>query len=383
MTDIAVIGGGPAGLTAALYAARAGKSVTVYERECIGGQITRAPQVENYPGAENISGLQLGDRMAAQAEAAGAEISLTDVQKIAKESSGIFRLDTDDGEYYAKAVIYACGARPKTLGLPGEAELVGHGVSYCALCDGSFFRGKDVAVVGGGNSAFDDVLLLSERCRHVTLIHRRSSFRAEQILVERVKQRNNISFLTDTTVSELIQENGQLTALMLKSKIEKNETLSASGLFVALGRLPDTQLLIGLAPLDENGYVFTDEKTVIPETPGLFAAGDCREKSVRQLTTAVSDALLFIGIVFYIKAHADAAGSLRKAHFVCLDTEGHTRILSAVKPHKISKNKLAVLPFSRRPLIKGSAGPEYSLIPYHLAVLHIGKGFGNIYMYIL
>jgi len=289
MTDIAVIGGGPAGLTAALYAARAGKTVTVYERECIGGQITRAPQVENYPGSGRVSGLQLGDRMAAQAEAAGAVISLTDVQKIVKETSGFFRLDTDDGEYYAKAVIYACGARPKTLGLPGEAELVGHGVSYCALCDGSFFRGKDVAVVGGGNSAFDDVLLLSERCRHVTLIHRRSSFRAEQILVERVKQRNNISFLTDTTVSELIQENGQLTALMLKSKTEKNKTLSASGLFVALGRLPDTQLLIGLAPLDENGYVFTDEKTVIPETPGLFAAGDCREKSVRQLTTAVSD----------------------------------------------------------------------------------------------
>ena len=289
MTDIAVIGGGPAGLTAALYAARAGKTVTVYERECIGGQITRAPQVENYPGTGTVSGLQLSDRMAAQAEAAGAEISLTDVQKIVKESSGIFRLDTDDGEYYAKAVIYACGARPRTLGLPGEAELIGHGISYCALCDGSFFREQAVAVVGGGNSAFDDALLLSERCRHVTLIHRRSSFRAEQILVERVKQCNNISLLTDMTVSELIQENGQLTGLKLKSKIGKGETLSVSGLFVALGRLPDTQVLVGLAPLDENGYVFTDGKMAVPETPGLFAAGDCRIKSVRQLTTAVSD----------------------------------------------------------------------------------------------
>ena len=289
MTDIAVIGGGPAGLTAALYAARAGKTVTVYERECIGGQITRAPQVENYPGTGTVSGLQLSDRMAAQAEAAGAEISLTDVQKIVKESSGIFRLDTDDGEYYAKAVIYACGARPRTLGLPGEAELIGHGISYCALCDGSFFREQAVAVVGGGNSAFDDALLLSERCRHVTLIHRRSSFRAEQILVERVKQCNTISLLTDMTVSELIQENGQLTGLKLKSKIGKGETLSVSGLFVALGRLPDTQVLVGLAPLDENGYVFTDGKMAVPETPGLFAAGDCRIKSVRQLTTAVSD----------------------------------------------------------------------------------------------
>ena len=289
MTDIAVIGGGPAGLTAALYAARAGKTVTVYERECIGGQITRAPQVENYPGSGRVSGLQLGDRMAAQAEAAGAGISLTDVQKIAKESSGIFRLDTDDGEYCAKAVIYACGARPRTLGLPGEAELVGHGISYCALCDGSFFKDRDVTVVGGGNSAFDDALLLSERCHHVTLIHRRRSFRAEQILVERVKHRNNISLLTDMTVSELIQENGHLTGLALKSKVGKDETLPVSGLFVALGRLPDTELLTGLAALDENGYVISDEKMAVSETPGLFAAGDCRTKSVRQLTTAVSD----------------------------------------------------------------------------------------------
>lgn len=289
MTDIAVIGGGPAGLTAALYAARAGKTVTVYERECIGGQITRAPLVENYPGAGMVSGLQLGDSMAAQAETAGAVISLTDVQKIVKESSGVFRLYTDDGECYAKAVIYACGARPRTLGLPGEAELIGHGVSYCALCDGSFFKEQDVTVIGGGNSAFDDALLLSERCHHVTLIHRRSSFRAEQTLVERAKQRNNISLLTDTTVSELLQENGQLTGLTLQSETEKVETMPISGLFVALGRLPDTELLIGLAALDENGYVISDEKTVVSETPGLFVAGDCRIKSVRQLTTAVSD----------------------------------------------------------------------------------------------
>ena len=289
MTDIAVIGGGPAGLAAALYAARTGKTVTVYERECIGGQITRAPLVENYPGTGTVSGLRLGDSMAAQAEAAGAVISLTDVQKMVKETSGIFRLDTDDGECYAKAVIYACGARPKTLGLPGEAELIGHGVSYCALCDGSFFKEQNVAVVGGGNSAFDDALLLSERCHHVTLIHRRSSFRAEQILVERVKQCNNISLLIDMTVSELIQKNGQLTGLALKSKIGKDETLPVSGLFVALGRLPDTQVLVGLATLDENGYVISDEKMAVSETPGLFIAGDCRIKSVRQLTTAVSD----------------------------------------------------------------------------------------------
>lgn len=304
MTDIAVIGGGPAGLTAALYAARAGKTVTVYERECLGGQITRAPLVENYPGTGTIPGLQLGDRMAAQAEAAGVGISLTDVQKIVRESSGKFRLDTDDGEYYSKSVIYACGARPKTLGLSGEAELIGHGISYCALCDGSFFKEQPVAVVGGGNSAFDEALLLSERCSHVTLIHRSDRFRAEQILVERVKLRNNISLLTDKTVSELIQENGQLTGLALKSKIGKDETLPVSGLFVALGRLPDTQVLVGLATLDENGYVISDEKMAVSETPGLFIAGDCRIKSVRQLTTAVSDGTIAaISACEYLEKH--------------------------------------------------------------------------------
>lgn len=304
MTDIAVIGGGPAGLTAALYAARAGKTVTVYERECIGGQITRAPLVENYPGAGTVSGLQLGDRMAAQAETAGAGISLTDVQKIAKEASGVFRLDTDDGAYRAKAVIYACGARPRALGLPGEAELIGHGVSYCALCDGGFFKEQDVAVVGGGSSAFDDALLLSERCHHVTLIHRRSSFRAEQILVERVKQRNNISLLTDTTVSKLIQENGQLTGLKLKRKSGKDETLPVSGLFVSIGRQPDTELLTGLAALDENGYVISDEEMAVSETPGVFVAGDCRIKRVCQLTTAVSDGTVAaVSACAYLEKH--------------------------------------------------------------------------------
>ena len=289
MIDIAVIGGGPAGLTAALYAARAGKTVTVYERECIGGQITQALQVENYPGTGTVSGLQLGDSMAAQAEAAGSEISLTDVQKITKETTGFFRLDTDDGKYYAKAVIYACGARPRTLGIPGEAELIGHNVSYCALCDGNFYRGQNVAVIGGGSSAFNDALLLSEQCHHITLIHRRSIFRAEQALIDRAKLQNNISLLTDMTVSELIQENGKLSGLTLKRKDGKSESLSVSGLFVALGRIPDTELLVDLTELDENGYVFTNEQMAVSGISGLFAAGDCRVKSVRQLTTAVSD----------------------------------------------------------------------------------------------
>ena len=289
MIDIAVIGGGPAGLTAALYAARAGKQVMVFEKECIGGQITRSPQVENYPGTGTVSGLQLGDSMAAQAEKAGAEISLSDVQKITKESMDYFRIDTDDGEFYAKSVIYSCGARPRTLGLPGEEGLVGKGISYCALCDGSFFRGQDVAVVGGGNSAFDDALLLSENCRKVTLIHRGSNFRAEYVQVNKAARRANITFMTDTVITELIEEGGLLKALTVQNAAEGKQTVAVSGLFVALGRLPDTELLIGIAERNEDGYVYTDDRMACLGTPGLFIAGDCRSKRVRQLTTAVAD----------------------------------------------------------------------------------------------
>lgn len=289
MTDIAVIGGGPAGLTAALYAARAGKQVEVFEKECIGGQITRAPQVENYPGIETASGMWIGDNMAAQAEKAGAGISLADVLKIRKEQAGYFRLETDDGESYAKAVIYACGARPRILGLPGEEELVGKGLSYCALCDGSFFEGQDVVVVGGGNSAFDDALLLSEKCRKVIIIHRRSTFRAEYIQLQKAENRANIFFMTDTVVEELIAESGHLKALTVLNAAKEKQNIAVSGLFVALGRLPDTEMLIELAERSEDGYVYTDDRMACLKTPGLFIAGDCRAKKVRQLTTAVAD----------------------------------------------------------------------------------------------
>ena len=169
MTDIAVIGGGPAGLTAALYAARAGRSVTVFESSSFGGQITRSPLVENYPGLGTVSGLELGDRMYTQTEAAGADLAFSGVQRIERPTDGTFLLETEDGPVTARAVIYAAGAKPRTLGLPGEEDLVGRGVSYCALCDGPFFAGQDTAVAGGGNTAVEDALFLAERCRRVTL----------------------------------------------------------------------------------------------------------------------------------------------------------------------------------------------------------------------
>ena len=288
MIDIAVVGGGPAGLTAALYAARAGRSVTVFEGNAFGGQITQSPLVENYPGLGNISGMELGDRMYVQAEQAGATLSFFGVEALQKTEHGTFLLATDDGTAEARAVIYAAGAAPRHLDLPGEEALVGRGLSYCALCDGAFFANQDVAVAGGGNTALEDALYLSERCRSVTLIHRRDTFRAEAALVERARATKNLTILTQAQITALQAQDGNLTRLVLQKQDGTREFLPVSGLFVAFGRVPDTALLSNLADRDNSGYLLTDDQ-LQTQTPGLFAAGDCRHKQIRQLTTAVSD----------------------------------------------------------------------------------------------
>ena len=288
MIEVAVVGGGPAGLTAALYAARAGRSVTVFEGNSFGGQITQSPLVENYPGLANVSGMELGDRMYIQAEQAGATLSFSGVETIQKSATGTFLLTTEDGIVEALSVIYAAGAAPRHLELPGEDALVGRGLSYCALCDGAFFANQDVAVAGGGNTALEDALYLSERCRSVTLIHRRNTFRAESALVERAKATGNLTIVTQAQITALLAQDGNLTGLLLQKQDGTAKALAVSGLFVAFGRVPDTAPLSGLAPRDEQGYVLTDDQMQTP-TPGLFAAGDCRHKQIRQLTTAVSD----------------------------------------------------------------------------------------------
>ena len=288
MIEIAVVGGGPAGLTAALYAARAGRSVTVFEGNSFGGQITQSPLVENYPGMAQISGMELGDRMYVQAEQAGAALSFSGVEALQKTEHGTFLLATDDGTVEARAVIYAAGAASRHLELPGEENLVGRGLSYCALCDGAFFANQDVAVAGGGNTALEDALYLSERCRTVTLIHRRDTFRAESALVERAKNTKNLTMVTGAQILELCAQDGNLTGLVLQKQDGTRTSLVVSGLFVAFGRVPDTAPLSDLAARDEQGYLVTDDQLQTP-TPGLFAAGDCRRKQVRQLTTAVSD----------------------------------------------------------------------------------------------
>lgn len=288
MTDILIIGGGPAGLTAALYAARAGKTVKVFERESFGGQITQAHLVDNFPGLPGISGMELGDKFCAHAMDAGAEVNFAAVHSLSRQENGTFLAETDDGAVEARAVIFAGGAKPRPLSVEREEDLIGQGVSYCALCDGAFFQGQDVAVVGGGNTAFSDALVLAETCRSVTIVHRRHGFRAEATQIKAVEDTKNIKLMVPYTVAGLEGEN-QLSGLTLRhAETGELTTLPVSGVFVALGRVPDTALLADLADLDPSGFAASDE-SCRTRTPGLFIAGDCRSKSIRQLTTAVAD----------------------------------------------------------------------------------------------
>ena len=284
--DLIIIGGGPAGLTAATYARRAGKSVLVLEKAAFGGQITWSPNVENFPGDLAVSGTELGDRFLEQAMNQGAEVELEEVTSIEKTDSG-FLLSADSGaQYTARTVIVATGARPRMIGLPKEEELVGSGISYCAVCDGAFYNGKTVAVYGGGSSALQDALLLSETCSKVYLIHRRSTFRGEAALVQALKARSNVTFLLDTTI-EALQGDGELTSVTL-NRDGQTESLSLDGLFVAIGHVPDLSVFSSLLSLDAAGYALSGEDCLTP-TPGLFVAGDCRAKKIRQVTTAVAD----------------------------------------------------------------------------------------------
>ena len=288
MIDIVIIGGGPAGLTAAIYAARAGRTVTVCERETLGGQITQSHQVDNYPGLPRISGMELSDAFCAQAMDAGAEIAFASVESIIQNPDGTFTVKTDDEPIHAKAVIFATGARPRSMGIKNEEALIGKGISYCALCDGAFFKGKDVVVVGGGNTAFSDALFLSKLCNHVTLVHRRNSFRAEQASVELARNTSNITLMTPYSPVG-IEADGSVTGLMVKQMESGEEkTVPASAVFVAFGRQPDCSLIADFADFDEQGYVAAGENCST-KTPGLYVAGDCRSKEVRQLTTATAD----------------------------------------------------------------------------------------------
>ena len=285
MYDVIIIGGGPAGLTAATYARRAGKSVLVIEKSAFGGQITWSPKVENFPTRLSVSGTELGDMLLEQAIEQGAEVELDEVVSV--RDGEIKTVVCDSGaEFEGRALIIAVGARPRMLGLDREEELIGAGVCYCAVCDGAFYAGKTVAVNGGGNSALQDALLLSEKCAKVYLIHRRDSFRGETVLVEALKKRPNVEFVLNARVTALLGED-ELTALAVEQD-GTERSIPVDGLFVAIGHQPDNGVFASLLELDQKGYALSGEDCRTG-TPGVFIAGDCRKKAVRQVTTAVSD----------------------------------------------------------------------------------------------
>ena len=285
MHDIIVIGGGPAGLTAALYALRGGKSVLIIEKSAFGGQITLSPLLENYPGFSAISGSEFADKLVEQVLALGADVELDTVTGIS--DSGEYKtVICEGGEFRSRAIIVAAGARHRSLGLPREAELTGSGISYCAVCDGAFFRGMRVAVNGGGNTALQDAMMLSELCEKVYLIHRRDTLRGERKLEEALRRRENVEFLLERQITGFVGENS-LRAIELSGP-EGSETLEVDGLFIAIGYEPENSAFASLVALDEWGYAAAGEDCRTP-CPGVFVAGDCRSKAVRQVTTAVGD----------------------------------------------------------------------------------------------
>lgn len=286
--DMIVIGGGPAGYTAALYGARAGLEVLVLEKFSAGGQMTQTQQIDNYPGFdEGIDGFSLGFKMQAGAEKFGARTEQTEVLSVKlDESPKVISTDIDD--FFAKTVVVATGAEHKHLGIDGEDALIGRGVGYCAACDGMLFRGKTVAVVGGGNSAAADALLLSKICKKVYVIHRRDVMRAEKIYHEPLMQAENVEFKWNCTVEEFVAD-AKLSGVVIADKLSgEKETLTLDGLFISVGRSPVTELFRGQLDIDAQGYIVADE-TTRTNIAGVYAVGDVRTKVVRQIVTAAAD----------------------------------------------------------------------------------------------
>ena len=287
MTDILIVGGGPAGLTAAIYAARAGLRTVLFERLAPGGQMIATPDIDNYPGAPGVTGCDLSTTMEKQAVAQGADIRFGEITAL-RLTPGALAAVAAAGEIKTRSLILATGAKRRQLGVPGEQELAGRGVSYCAVCDGGFFRGRDVAVVGGGNAAVEDALYLSGICRRVTLIHRRDFFRASPPMLDKLKKAHNVDILTDRVVDAVEGERLLERVLVRNVATGKTEALSLSGLFVAIGSVPENALLAGALPTDDDGWVIAGEdgETGIP---GVYVAGDLRRKGLHQIVTACAD----------------------------------------------------------------------------------------------
>ena len=285
MTDIIIIGGGIAGLTAAVYCLRSGKSVLLFEKKAYGGQISQSHAVENYPGFKNVSGAELSMNLHAQAKDFGCEFKNENVTEVVDGETK--RVITNKGEYETKAVIFALGAEPRKSGLENEQSLIGRGLSYCAVCDGNFFRNRETMVVGGGSTAVQDALYLAEICKKVYLVHRRDAFRAEESLVAKLREKDNVEFVLDSVL--ISAEAGPLlkSVTVKNVKTDEERVINVNGLFLAIGQVPSTKDFADILPLDEYGYVLAGEDCKVSD--GIYIAGDCRKKPVRQLTTAASD----------------------------------------------------------------------------------------------
>jgi len=288
MYDIIIAGGGPAGLTAAVYALRAGKTVLVIEKNSFGGQIAFSPKVENIPGFVQISGAEFADQLVEQAMNLGADMELEKV--IAVEKNGdVFTVSTEEGSAFeGKSVILALGVKHRTLGLPGEEELIGGGISFCAVCDGAFYTGQDVAMIGGGNSALQEALLLSEVCNKVTVVQNLPTFTGEKKLADALMEKPNVEVKFSTLVSGYITENGALTGLQLKGEDGTESQIAVDGVFLAVGLKPENENFASWANLNNWGY-FDSAEDCCTATPGIFVAGDCRSKQIRQVVTAAAD----------------------------------------------------------------------------------------------
>ncbi|HJA07108.1 MAG TPA: thioredoxin-disulfide reductase [Candidatus Mediterraneibacter pullicola] len=287
MYDIGIIGGGTAGMTAAVYGQRAGKKTLIIEGGAFGGQITSSPNVENYPGIASVSGSEFSMNLLDQATKLGADTVTEQVTGIRDEGSQKV-IVTGSNEYPCKSVILATGVTHRHLGAPGEERLAGAGVSYCATCDGMFFRGRDVAVIGGGSTALQDAEFLSNYCKKVYLIHRRDEFRGEDNIVKRLREKENVEFILSATVKEIAGEDAVEKLILNHKKTGEESELPVAGVFVAVGQIPKNEVFADVVKLDAGGFILASEDCLTSH-PGIFAAGDCRTKEVRQLTTAAAD----------------------------------------------------------------------------------------------
>ncbi len=285
MYDIIVIGGGPAGLTAAIYARRANKSVLVIEKGSFGGQITFSPKVENIPGFSEVTGNEFAEKLVEQALGLDAEVECAEVLEI--KQGDVKTVVTDSGEFEAKTVIIATGAKHRMLGLAREEEFVGEGISFCAVCDGAFYAGRDVAVIGGGNSALQEAILLADLANKVYVVQNLNFLTGEQKLQEKLAAKENVEIILGHTVKGIIGDT-TLTGITIADSNDNEKQLDIDGMFVAIGLIPQNEVFEGVINLDERGYVTSDENC-LTNADGIFVAGDCRTKKIRQVATAAAD----------------------------------------------------------------------------------------------